>query len=461
MILGLFFLCLATPTQTQTPGVLVPACNNQTRSLQIPAGTTQTETDCAVWSITVLGVTFTSPASCPNSRTVRDEDTWSCGPAAEGIHCKARGYQVHVKQYALDNPCPGIPGTLPSTLEEANAAVQCKALPLTNEFNVWSATVTNCVTADPQQGFEEGVHAPRHDEIRSIGRDLYVVHHGSLDLFPAEPWEAALLDRFDPLRTLTPRDHPGALGATLVSHPALPGVGELQASVVFEFLDVPGYGTIRNEHRVAGTVLGSRRFALVDTGFVADEDGKRDLSVSQYRFDGRRFIHGERGAEYQNVFLASSGGAKEALQYDAQFVWPLLGWVQDPFWIPRMPGTTWESIARGDTVQVVERYAQVPGFGWSTYTIDVSSGRAQPVRIDGFDARGSLVVRRDFSDYRQLLPEVWRPMSVQESHFDARSGALTSRVTTRIDSARALGLREASELPEPEGFEDRWFVRLP
>jgi hypothetical protein len=76
-------------------------CNNNSRTLQAPAGTTPGGSQsCTSVTFTIQvagsGVTITTPSSCSMGHTVRSDDTFSCGPAATGIHCTAEGYPVNV-----------------------------------------------------------------------------------------------------------------------------------------------------------------------------------------------------------------------------------------------------------------------------------------------------------------------------------------------------------------------------
>lgn len=434
-------------------------CNNNTRTIQIPAGTTDTATQCATWSITVLGFTFTSPSSCASSRTTRDEDTWSCGPAAEGIHGNPRGFQVNVKQFFLENPCPGIPTTLPETLEEANAEVQCLPLPMTNEFKAWSATVKGCSEGSgPAQGLRS--LDPPADEIRIHGKGRYVVHRGQIEGLDAAPWTPPLGDQLQVVRTLDPLDLPDALGAVSVLHAPLAGVRDLEATVTYEFFGVPERGTIRNRHRLAGTILGDRRFALVEMRPGSSEDGSSTVSVHDYYFDGSRFAFGQRGAESCNVYLSSSAGAEDALQYEAQFVWPLLGWVQDPFWIPRVPDASYATVTTERLVEFAETFPGIPGLGRTEYAIDVTGEVPHPVRIRYFGPSGHLVRTKDFAGYQELLPGTWRPTSIIDTRLDRRTGEPKFRATVEIHGVLAVSGQEAI-LPELVRSSDRWLVRLP
>jgi len=366
---------------------------------------------------------------------------------------------VTVKQYFNESPCPGIPDTLPTTLAEANAAVQCQLLPLLNQFNVFSATVMPC---NENTIALASSYSARDGEERSVGGENYVIYEGGLDDLPSRPWSNEWKEKLKSLQTLPADELPDVLSATLLHYPSMHGVTDLNATVTYDFWNVPEKGTVRNRHRVTGTLLAAGSFSLVEVGGIDTEDGPRELSVTDYYFDGSRFLTGQRGAEFYRAYLSPSPWSRTALQFDAQFAWPLIGWVDNPFWIPRIPGSRYESSSSNEeTLTVVETYPAIQSFGRTEYLIDVASEPPRPVRIDTYDVRGALTRRREFGRFDQVdsrRSEVWRPMHVLETRYDPVTGSPTIRIRTEIFEARIT--EDAAELPAPRRRSDRWFLRV-
>src|SRR5262249_30954695 len=124
-------------------------CNNLTRSLQHPAGSSSNTSSCPVMtvSVSILGqsATLTTPASCPNNKTTYFGSIYSCGPSATDIHCTAKGFKVRVMVWDIGSgsPCPQ-GGNVFSSWAAARAAFNCAPLPLVSDTYDWSATVKNC-----------------------------------------------------------------------------------------------------------------------------------------------------------------------------------------------------------------------------------------------------------------------------------------------------------------------------
>jgi hypothetical protein len=441
------------------------ACNNQSRTLQIAAGTSQTEQDCAVWSITVLGVTFTSPGSCPNSKTVRSDDTFSCGPAATGMHCNPRGYQVNVKVYSSNNPCPGIPSTLPTTLAEASAAVQCQPLALISDVNTWSATVKACATGT--EIIEEGEIVPvGTNNLVVTGNDDAVFYEGNPARVLPKPQHISKVttEQLNALQTRSIESLPDGLAKSYKLHPRIEGIKKLRATVEYYFRSVGNLGAVRNVHRVEGAFTSDGRFSVSDTRAGTAEESASQIIVEDMAYDGSSFLSGVRGSRRYNAFASSSAGIKSALCYDAQFIKPLVSWAVSPFWITLFPETTYEAEqVEANVVKITESYPQmqVPGGAGKTVYYISTSPVAHPVRIDTFDGAGQLRSRKDFSEFGTLGKGVWRPFTFVESSFQPGESLPYLTTTVKIENAVAATAKDAERaFRRVRSPENLWRVRL-
>ncbi|MEW6130609.1 MAG: hypothetical protein AB1757_26495 [Acidobacteriota bacterium] len=432
--------------QSGSVGV-APACNNQSRTLQIAAGTSQTEQQCAQWSITVLGVTFTSPSACPNSKTVRSDDTFSCGPAATGIHCNPRGYKVNVKVYSSNNPCPGIPSTLPTTLEEANAAVQCQPLALISDVNTWSASVQACATGTQIREVDR-INESELSNLVVTGGDNFVFYSGNPAKVLAKqpPSIKQTAEQLNAMQTRALESLPQALAQSYLLHPRVEGIKKLRATVEYNFRSVGNLGVVRNVHQLEGAFTHDGRFSITDTRSGTLEDNDSQIIVEDMAYDGSNFFSGIRGQHRYNAYAPSSAGIKSAICYDAQFMKPLVSWATSPFWITLFPQTEYAMESVGDNlVKIIESYPQmqIPGGAGKTVYYISTAPVAHPIRIETFDAGGQLRIRKDFSEFVTIGKGIWRPLTVVESFY--QPGEATPYLTTsmKIDQAIATSAKDA------------------
>lgn len=438
------------------------ACNNQTRTLAIKAGTEQTTTECAQFTINVAGVGLTTPKNCPNSRTERDEDTWTCGPKSTGTHCTADAYKVNVKMYKSDSPCPTLPDSIPDTLKEARALIQCKTLPLVKEFTVKSATIRSC--ADGTYSM-----APRTPgEFVVNGYDSFMVHLGDPDALLGGPRGNQVLAKLEALETNGPDKLPPGLMEVYLQHGAVPGIKNLSATVTLEFAHVDGYGPVTREHNIQGMVMGDGRFTISDTRIVEDEDGGQDLAVEELSHDGASLFQGHVGADYYNVWSSESSTIDDAF-YNVQYLDPIILWIESPFLISLIPGTRYASEITTEpggeeVLRVDESYPQVTIEGGNTGTTSYFLSLdevAHPLRIENRDSQGTLSRQTEFADYRTLDNGQWRPATVVESYYQDGESEPYLIVTTRLNTAQVMSEEEAEAAPPRiQSEENLWFVRL-
>jgi len=448
----------SSPSSTALPQ---QACNHESRTLQAPKSTETTTVDCAVWSIEILGVTITSPGTCVSSRTERLDDTFSCGPDSEGVHCDPRGHQVPVKTYFLEQPCPGIPSSIPETVEHANRLIQCATLPLASSVSTWSATTRACAP-EPAPG-----SLPPIGGIVELGGGAYLRHTGDpTPLLTGAPPELGVPALRTALGPPVPQALPQALRDVVRHHPPLAGVDGLVATVEEVWPARDGRPELRVRQRVEGRVLADGRFAVRVT-HAATVEGAPTMVTEELAFDGSCFWSGTLGAERYSVWAPTCPELPLALALGAQAVLPLVDWLRDPFLVASAPGTEYASDlepgADGESrLRVVESYAAVdarPPLRSRTIYQLALDGLPRPLRIETVDARGRVTRRRHFADYAELGPAAWRPMRA----VDARGGdAAPRRVRTlAVERARPLTPEQAREpVPRIRPARDEWFVHL-
>ncbi len=442
------------------------ACNNQTRHLTTSGGNYSTGTqNCPTWSFTVSiagqQISFGAPASCDIGRREQSSDCFDCGPASDGNHCTARGFQVTVKISSIGggNPCPQFPSSLPSTVEQANAAVQCKPLREQDPTVVWCASVTTCVDGKSESPYPDGATLNGPD-------GAYVVRLGDPDsLLVASPPES-VASQLRALQTLPASELTDVLREVVLTHAPVSAVGNLWARVVTEYPAAPGGSAVSIERNYRGALGVDGAFNLDVPYRVLDENGKADNVTERVWFDGASLVTGIVGAPFYNVWVADSANLRPVLHTKTAHLAVLRAWVDNPFRILRFPGTSYatEVDTVSGRVTVVESYPQVEspgGAGRTIYTIDTSTGSAHPLRIEVVDDLGRTLRRTNYEDYRALATGVWRPHRIVEEHFEPGVATPSFVTTTSIRSAQVLGDAQIeSSLARPRSADNWWFVRL-
>lgn len=426
-------------------------CNNQSRTLELAAGETKTFTNCPTFSFSIGAFTFTSPSSCPSSRTVRMDDTFTCGPMGQDLHCDPRGFKVCVKMYESDQPCPVVPTTLPESVREANKLITCQRLPLVSMKGTFSATVTSCPKPAPlPPGVSLVVSSP--GSLSRLQGDVGAALPALPTLERLEGLDLALEASAD--LTGAPR----VLRQAMALHRALPGVGDVRATVELTFSDTGGREVV-NRHRIEGRVLGDGRFAVVNVT-TATLEGAPDLYIEDLVFDGFAFFVGPRGGHAYSAYPSDSDLCWTELGLQAQGVDPLVDWVRSPLWLAAVPGTAWAVVESASEVRVVETYPDVastlPLGGRTEYVFP--AGSAHPSSIETYGPDGRLRWHRRFADYRELAPGVWRPFRAVDWRWPG-GGAAAVTVDVRVDGAAALDEDRAAEpLRRPEPPSGEWIV---
>ncbi len=442
------------------------ACNNQTRQPTTLGGDFSTGTqNCPTWSftLTIAGqqISFGTPASCDIGRRFQSSDCFACGPASDGNHCTARGFQVTLEISSIGggNPCPQFPSSFPSTVEQANAAVQCKPLRELDPTVVWCASVTTCVDGKSESPYLDGATLNGPD-------GPYVVRLGDPDrLLVASPPES-VASQLRALQTLPTSELTDVLREVVLNHAPASAIGNLWARVVTEYPAAPGSSAVSIERNYRGALGVDGAFSLELPYRVLDDDGEVNNVTERVWFDGTSLVTGIVGAPFYNVWVADSANLRPVLHTKTAHLAVLRAWVDNPFRILRFPGTSYttEVDTASGRVTVVESYPQVEspgGAGRTIYKIDTSSGSAHPLRIEVVDDLGRTLRRTNYEDYRALATGVWRPHRIVEERFDSGAVAPSVVTTTTVRTARVLEqVQVESSLARPRSADNWRFVRL-
>lgn len=436
-------------------------CNNQTRHKTTCAGNTSTGTaNCASFSftITIAGhtFTFTSPTSCDTGRREQDKDCYDCGPQSDGNHCKARGFKANVKIYSIGggNPCPTIPDPLPTTLEAASAAVQCKPLPKISDEDNWCASVRSCKESS------HDVAAAEDTLILGGGRGARDYWSGpTFDL----QWErTAPRGELEEQLLSLPRESVGALPEALRA-----AFGETATQVGAEVagtLDVvyfeAGEPWITNRFEFSAYVA-RHGIHVRERGFVRDEDGEYAPRVESLIHDGRTLLVECAGDTLGHAYLPGYYDLPGVLRARLGPYGLLESWLANPSGLQRLPGTTYESIGGPEaTTIVIERYPGIQGpgaDGCAVYRLGGSAAVPRFQSVEHRSASGTVRLRRTFAGYSEIDDGVVRPHRVVETIYDAEGRIELSR-TLWLLSAQALGIEQARQRGWLTPTAEVWFV---
>ncbi len=436
------------------------ACNNLTRATLLSGGTAQTTAQCGQWSlnVTIAGqsVVVASPPQCVSSMVQRTGDIFTCLGAAPGIHCKANGDTIEVRTSVNATPCPTIPSTLPSTLAQVSAATACAALAVTIESNN-SASISSCTTGQRLPGREDG-------EQVDVDGDHFFVRFGDPSLYLASAVANPTLTTLRSLESAPLSSLPSSLQAVVENHPAIAGAGDLIAQVSIVYPDLGGSPNSNNRAaRVQGRVSSAGRFELNKTYRTTDGDGQPGVAVSLIAFDGATFFTLLQGSLNGNAWGSSSADQGLMLNVESPIFRELVDWCSNPFWVSLMPGIQRVAVQAPATgiYTITETY---PGMmqgtpaGSTIYTLSPGA-IPHPTRIDTVDATGGLVLRRDFSNYRQFATNAWRPTTIMERRFEPGSSEPSVVMTTTIIQASVLYEGSVGDFIRPQMQDECWFVR--
>ncbi|MEW6072748.1 MAG: hypothetical protein AB1726_09185 [Planctomycetota bacterium] len=164
-----------TPAQTTN-------CNNSTRTLAQPAGVSGAvvEVGCAQITVSVAGVSYSTPCKCPVAYTQYMESVYTCGPALPNFNCNPQGYKATIANYT-DARCPDVTGLtngmswdswddVPENLRGIIHGMSTCVAPQREDTFDWSASVTACPSQKeaPEAPLRSGTGGDGHEYFQTL-----------------------------------------------------------------------------------------------------------------------------------------------------------------------------------------------------------------------------------------------------------------------------------------------------
>lgn len=431
-------------------------CPNQGRTLLFPSGvqpgSSQTAA-CAQFTISVLGVTINSPASCVSAYTWRADDVFQCGGQLAGHCCNPLAQKVVLKNFGPDgNVCPAAGFALPATVAEAFKLMSCKAPSLVNQTHTWSARPVACRT-----GKKSNQGEVRHGEARGA----YVGCFGSPDaqLPPADPQLVA--GWFAPLEDMPAGDLASPMRDLWFEAAPLPAVDGMIARVVVKY---NGVNARSFEYDIVGRVAGDGRFALTSTSLYGSSGEETSLAVD-LSYDHKALYVGQVGSDFYSAFASSRSDLFLNLTTIAMEALPLVDWVQGPFRIPRWSQIAWNTELANVSIDGVAQdvlcvTAMLPGpgpAGRRVYDVSISGQRPRLLRFQDFDASNMLTFRKTFSEFGDIEPGAQRPFRVTSEWFEPGASEPFKEESLMITEARPVALDAVKSWRLSSGA-NKWFV---
>ena len=441
------------------------SCNDLTRTLQQPAGVSGTvvTTQCATLSVSVAGVTFSTPTQCNVAWTQYCASVYSCGPAATGIHCNARGYKATIKNYR-DGACPTTDGLtsgdswrsweeVPAALVEIIQGLSTCVPPMKDETFDWSASTVNCPST-PLVADE----SPLMDRIQVPNRRLV---EDPRDVLPEK--------LLNPFQTEYQKAMKGGGGT---SDPLLLEVESNFEPVNGVHLDT--HLTIRHFRR--GETAPSHEERYRYEGSIDVEGNFLFEETSTAIKDGKAFALHHRRGYAEGILVYSAEGAPVHQAYakshqESTSVWTsellphlstLYHWLDNPFRISRFASHEYRSERRGNSIVLgkLER----PGFIGKNITIERDGSLPRVTSTEVLDGAGRVRSSTRFGEFRRVGPGILRPFAIEHTlYLDAAEEGRRVVLSFEITSARMLTDKEVDDLPRRifEPVEERpwevWF----
>ncbi len=448
-----------------------PVCNDLSRTLQQPAGVSGQVviTDCAQITVSVGGSSYSTPPTCVVAYSQYCDSVYTCGPAAEGIHCDPRGYKAAIKNYR-NGRCPDIAGLangmfweewadVPANLVAIIQAMSSCVLPEVSETFDWSASTTACSQGEV---VEPGVQGDASGVRRTSGSgDPRALVEGCPFRNPFEtPYGVAMRAGggvAEPLLQEVETHHPPLHGAAL--------------SVALEVRHYEA-GSLEARHVSAllydGRIAASGTFDLVRTSILYGEETL--LGRERQLFDGIFLAFATLGAPEGRVLgprhqEESPVWSVEILPY----LQPLHRWLENPFDLSRFASHRYSVAPQGAGGEriLLEKSVQA---GPRAY-VDRRLLLERPSRSGGagprcvreswiLDASGEVREKSSFGDFREVAPGVWRPFRIEHTVFlGVRPRGARIEWRFRIDSAMPLTREQAEQIPHATlDGPDAWLV---
>jgi hypothetical protein len=434
------------PIQSSGAGAGAAACNNLTRSVAIAPNTSPAVTaQCTQITVSVGGSSYSTPPSCVVGYTQQLETVWTCGPAAEGLHCDPQGSKATHATYS-DGACPTASGltngaswsdwtSVPANLVSIISGLSSCVPPKRTEDWDYSAKVVAC-----RQSMAEAPIFNGAGQAQWMGNPNEVI--------PDVP-------SFNPFSTAY---EVAAESGSASSQPVLQSVraafGKLAGARFAVAVTVEHYapGSASPEHQ---------SFAVYDGGMSADglfdlvrstqvySDGEPAEILHRRYFDGEVLRYLTEGAGEGSAFSRAAAEQKQLWRVElAPELRPVYAWLRNPFQIPTFESEPYVEEAASSGVVISRMFESGSTvFAGKQYfvspeTLDVPIVTSTLV----LDEAGRTCESTSYSDFRQIAPGVWRPFK-QECvlYLDRTSTGTRVRVSHEFRGARALAESEVTQ----------------
>lgn len=438
--------------QSAEAQVSSPNCNNKARDAQITAGFHNSQSEsCATFSISVAGLTFSTPSTCVVGDAFYHGTIYGCADSTTlGSHCTAAGYKVNITLRS-GGGCPSVVGLDPGSWESWEDvpsavvdALTCIAPSTTTTFD-YSASVKRC---EPP-------------ELESPTLGLEISSSGvSFERFAGDPAQfvddGALLP-FDPAQIAW------AMARDLESTAPAPIAAIADRIALHDAVDVQATITIR--HLLAGSATHQRSFELegrfwrngqIDTDQfeVVEFEGESLTARRRLRLIGGSLAIEADGEAGGDLWTASSTEFERARLTFVEDLDIVRVWVDDPFQMPLFEGSHFDVTASSAGLATVER--RIDSSGPVVWRMQAAlEPFVAPSIVEILDSLGRVRRSTTFGDEQVFGDGLQRPATMTCRRFV--DGTAEGRVIeTELVVHRAHGASPTDTVPLETGLWRIW-----
>lgn len=431
-------------------------CNNTSRTVQVTGGYQNVFTaSCATLSISVAGVSTSTPPECLVGNAFYGGTVYSCQGTAQGLDCNPEGYKVSIT-LKQGGACPDTSGLNPGSWDswedvpEAIAQAMSCVLPSVSETFDWSAKVGRCPGVIHQSSTADS-SVPQH-AVRVTG--VLPMQ----EMLPASP--------VDPFASPYKSAQTAALADT---HPLLRVAAE--ASAPWTSADVLAEVTVshaqpapsvRRAH-ITGRIDANGTFSLRETVDGRSPQGEPTTLGRALLCDGRGFLRWDDEAEEGLAWSLSGAEWTRASDIMLLSVAPLHDGLFNPYGIPRFASIEYTSASLPDTgLFLVSRVpsAGTPILAREEYVLQPDGEHARILEKRIFDAAGRMVGQSVFGEFIDG-PSRPRPRRIERRLFlggDATYATPDVTVTVRLLQAVPRAEAEANPIVLPADDTRSWIL---
>lgn len=396
----------------------VGQCPNEGRTKIEKAGiSAETTRNCATFSVSVLGFTFSTPGSCRDSYVQRLDDEFACQGARSTANCCRLTGKARINIFGPTNTCPQPPAVMPTTVREAAAIVACSEPVLQRKTFNWSAQEHACAST-PQCSKTSATQSGQLAHMEVSGHYMGFWGNPDSQLPPADP--AVLAGWMTPFEDVHPNELPQVMRNLWTAVPPVPFAQGIVAEVSISNRLADGTQAIFS-FALRGSAAADGRFSFSSSSNYEGPSGETAELETDVSYDQRALYLGSVGEDYYGAYPRSLDGFLPLLLSSACEVMPIIDWMKGPLWIPRTSAAHFASDPANFTVdgstyngvRVTEYYSPGSGLlGSRTYELDVHLGLPRVHRIQARDEVGNVLITRTFSDHRPFGEGQLRPFAM-------------------------------------------------